>query len=167
MNRQWMYSDRRLHEFTAGLNFFIGVAEENKWDGFIYCPCVKCQNNINYSSSKTLHTHLMRSVFMLNYNYWTKHGEIGVMMEDNEEEDDDDNYPMFPEDQEASDEPADDLGWAIADAKRDCETEKERLKFDQMLEDHNKLLYRTCEDGQKKLGSLKQSYRVKSQGVGS
>ena len=71
-------------------------------------------------------------------------------MEDNEEEEDDDNYHMFPEygdtatgeakDQEASDEPADDLGQAIADAKRDCETKKERLKFDQMLEDHNKLL---------------------------
>ena len=29
------------------------------------------------------------------------------------------------EDQEASDERADDLGWAIADARRDCEIEKE------------------------------------------
>ena len=57
------------------------------------------------------------------------------------------------EDQEASDEPTNDLGLAIADARRDYETEKERLKFDQMLEDHNKLLYPTCEDGQKKLGS--------------
>ncbi|KAK1691912.1 hypothetical protein QYE76_008609 [Lolium multiflorum] len=96
-------------------------------------------------------------------------------MEDNEEEeDDDDNYPMFAEygdtakgdcfpskgnedneaeDQEASDEPADDLGRANADARREYETEKERLHFDQMLEDHNKLLYPTCEDGQKKLGS--------------
>jgi hypothetical protein len=84
------------------------------------------------------------------------------MMEDNEEEEDDDNYPMFAEyddtakghcfpsegnedneaeDQEAPDEPADDLGQAIADARRDCETEKERLSCDQMLEDHNKLLY--------------------------
>jgi hypothetical protein len=26
--------------------------------------------------------------------------------------------------------PANDLGWAIADAKRDCETEKERLMFE-------------------------------------
>ncbi|KAK1619365.1 hypothetical protein QYE76_024882 [Lolium multiflorum] len=58
------------------------------------------------------------------------------------------------EDQEAPDEPADDdLGRAIADARRECETEKERLAFDKMIEDHNKLLYPTCEDGHKKLGS--------------
>ena len=60
-------------------------------------------------------------------------------MEDNEEEEDDDNYHMFPEyedsatgeaeDEEALDEPADDLGRAIADAKRECGTEKERLKL--------------------------------------
>ena len=29
---------------------------------------------------------------MPHYNVWTKHGEIGVMMEDSEEEEDDDNY---------------------------------------------------------------------------
>jgi hypothetical protein len=36
---------------------------------------------------------------MSGYNVWTKHGERGVMMEDNdEEENDDDNYrSMFPE----------------------------------------------------------------------
>jgi hypothetical protein len=36
---------------------------------------------------------------------------------------------------------------------RDCESEKERLKFKRMLEDHNKFLYPNSEDGQKKLGS--------------
>ncbi|KAK1646774.1 hypothetical protein QYE76_064579 [Lolium multiflorum] len=106
---------------------------------------------------------------MPSYYCWTKHGERGVMMEDNEEEEeDDDGYPNFPEyddtaegnedneveDQEAPDEPADDdLGRAISDARRECETEKERLAFDKMIEDHNKLLYPTCEDGHKKLGS--------------
>ena len=34
---------------------------------------------------------------MPHYNVWTKHGERGVMMEDNVEEEDDDNYPMFRE----------------------------------------------------------------------
>ncbi|KAK1647218.1 hypothetical protein QYE76_065023 [Lolium multiflorum] len=79
---------------------------------------------------------------MPSYYCWTKHGERGVMMEDNdEEEEDDDGYPNSPEyddtaegnedneveDQEAPDEPADDdLGRAIADARRECETEKER-----------------------------------------
>jgi hypothetical protein len=83
-------------------------------------------------------------------------------MEDNEEKEDDDNYPEFPEygdtamgedEEEAPDEPADDLGRAIVDAQRDCESEKERLKFERMLEDHNKLLYSDCENGKKKLGS--------------
>jgi len=30
---------------------------------------------------------------MPHYNVWSKHGERGVMMEDNEEEEDDDSYP--------------------------------------------------------------------------
>jgi hypothetical protein len=49
----------------------------------------------------------------------------------------------------ALDEPADDLGWAIADAQRDCESEKERKKLERMLDDHKKLLYPNCKDGQK------------------
>src|SRR3954464_5304309 len=86
-------------------------------------------------------------------------------MEDNEEEEDDDNYHnMYPkyddtatgvdnEDQEAVDGPADDdLGRAITDAKEERETEKEK-KLDQMLKDHKTLLYPTCEDGHKKLGT--------------
>ena len=35
----------------------------------------------------------------------------------------------------------------------DYEIEKERLKFQKMLEDHPKLLYPGCEDGLKKLGT--------------
>jgi hypothetical protein len=54
---------------------------------------------------------------------------------------------MGKDEEEAPDEPADDLGRAIADAQRDCKSEKDRLKFDRMLEDHNKLLYPNCEDG--------------------
>jgi hypothetical protein len=76
-------------------------------------------------------------------------------MEENEEEEDDDNYPGhgFPKydgtimgeeaepamreevEEEASDEPADDLGRAIADAKRNCASEKEKLKLQRILED--------------------------------
>ena len=79
------------------------------------------------------------------------------MMEDNEEEEDDDSYPGhgFPEyddtkigeeaepamrkeaKEEAADEPSDDLGWAIADAKRNCASDLERTKLQRMLEDHN------------------------------
>ena len=35
----------------------------------------------------------------------------------------------------------------------DYESEKERLKFQKMLEDHRKFLYPGCEDGLKKLGT--------------
>ena len=41
--------------------------------------------------------------------------------------------------EEASDEPADDLGRAIADAKRNCASDLEK-KLQRMLEDHKKLL---------------------------
>jgi hypothetical protein len=47
----------------------------------------------------------------------------------------------------------DDLGDVIRDAKRDCESEKEKAKFDHMLEDYKTLLYPSTEDGQKKLGT--------------
>ena len=77
---------------------------------------------------------------MPKYYRWTLHGERGVVMEDNKVEENDDNYPMFHEygdtamedneeeeveegEERASDEPADDLGQNIADARRDCETQ--------------------------------------------
>ena len=42
--------------------------------------------------------------------------------------------------EEASDEPTDDLGRAIADAKRNCACDLEKKKLQRMLEDHKKLL---------------------------
>ena len=48
------------------------------------------------------------------------------------------------------DEPANDLGQVIRDAQRECESEKEKIKFDRMLEDHKKLLYPTYDAGQKR-----------------
>jgi hypothetical protein len=96
-------------------------------------------------------------------------------MEEEEEEGDDDNiiirgfaeYDAFDdtaigkaeeevateEEVVAEYEPADDLGQAIRDAQRECESEKEKIKFKCMLEDHKKLLYPTYEEGQKKLGT--------------
>jgi hypothetical protein len=101
------------------------------------CPCVDCENKKEYSSYKILHSHLLRKGFMPSYNYWTKHGERGVIMEDNKEEEDDDMYPEYSdtamgeaeaegtgeaedEDEEASDEPDDDLRRAILDAHREA-----------------------------------------------
>jgi hypothetical protein len=53
----------------------------------------------------------------------------------------------------AEDEPIDDLGQVIRDSQRECESEKEKIKFERMLEDHKKLLYPTCDAGQKNLGT--------------
>ena len=41
----------------------------------------------------------------------------------------------------------------FCDAQINCGSENERLKLERMLEDHKKLLYPNCEDGQKKLGT--------------
>jgi Transposase family tnp2/Domain of unknown function (DUF4218)/Transposase-associated domain/Domain of unknown function (DUF4216) len=162
-----MYGDRRTDEFTDGLHSFLYVAEANKRNGFMCCPCRICRNEKDYSSSQTLHVHLLQSGFMQNYNCWTKHGEKGVMMEDNEDEDDDDNYPMSSpeygytgreeaEHEEAPEEPLldDDLRRVIVDVQSKAETAKEKEQLDRMLSDHKKLLYPTCEDSTNtKLGS--------------
>ena len=130
-----MYGDRRSGAYREGVRSFIVVAEANKrWDGFMCCSCVECRNEKDYTSSRVIQSHLLRSGFMSGYNVWTYHGERGVMMEDgDEEENDDDNYrSMFPEyadtamedneeegqgEERAPDEPADDLGRVISDAR--------------------------------------------------
>ncbi|XP_037428461.1 uncharacterized protein LOC119294365, partial [Triticum dicoccoides] len=162
-----MYGNRLSGEFTTGLKDFLVVANANKQGGFVICPCVICKNQKGYSSSRDVHMHLLRHGFMPSYNCWTKHGERGVIMEEDEEGDDfiDESYlahfgDTFMEDaegegegeEEARDDPVDDLGRTIADARRRCETEKERENLDRMFEDHRKALYPGCDDGLKKLG---------------
>jgi hypothetical protein len=63
----------------------------------------------------------------------------------------------------AEDEPADDLSQIIRDTQRECESEKEKIKFERMLEDHKKLLYPTCDAGQKKLGTTLELLQWKAQ----
>ena len=94
MNRQWIYGDRHTSEYIKGVHDFLEVAEANKQNGSMCCPCPICGNPRSYSDSKTLHTHLLYKGFMPLYNVWTKHRETGVMMEDNEEEDDDNYVPL-------------------------------------------------------------------------
>src|SRR3954466_8681075 len=149
------------------------------------CPCPDCGNTKSYSDGKILHTHLFYKGFMPHYNVWTRHGEIGVMMEDDEEEEYDDNYvpPEYgdavtggpgedqeepddvpndaatgeaAEDQEEPDDGPDDddLRRVIVVARTQCESQKEKLKFNRMLEDHKKGLYANCEDGNTKLGTV-------------
>ncbi|XP_066374438.1 uncharacterized protein [Miscanthus floridulus] len=167
MSRHWMYNaDRRSQDFIEGLHYFLGVAEANKRDGFICCPCALCKNLKEYSSSMSLHSHLLKSGFMSNYICWTKHGESGVMMEEGEGEDLDiddiiaqygafDDTTMGGDEEEVAveDDLGDALGDAIRDAQQEWESEKEKVKLERMLEDHRKLLYPMAEEGQKKLGT--------------
>jgi len=54
----------------------------------------------------------------------------------------------------AEDDRGDDaFGDAIRNAQRECESEKEKAKFERMLEDHRKSLYPTTKEEQKKLGT--------------
>jgi len=160
-----MYNaDRRSKEFIDGVHYFLRVAKENKQGGFICCPCALCQNLKEYSSSRNIHSHLLKLGFMQNYICWTKHGETGIMMEEGEEEqlEPDDiiaQYGDFGDTAmgEAEDEagtegtPVEDaaLDDVIRDAQKDCKSEKEKANFDHMLEDHKKLLYPSAHDGQK------------------
>jgi len=96
MNRQWMYNDRRSLDFINGMHSFLKVAETNKrTNGFICCPCSVYKNMRDHPNSREIHVHLLKHGFMLGYYCWTKHGERGVMMEENEEEEDNDTYPTF------------------------------------------------------------------------
>ena len=50
MVRKWMYgADRRSNEFMDGLRGFLYVADANKRNGFVFCPCSECRNTKDYS----------------------------------------------------------------------------------------------------------------------
>ena len=77
-------ADRRSKEFIDGVHEFIEAAEKHKYG----CPCKFCKNEKDYSSSRTIHSHLFSSGFMLNYYILTKYEERGIIMDNNEEEED-------------------------------------------------------------------------------
>jgi hypothetical protein len=100
MSHPWMYGDRRTSAYREGVHSFRDAAEANKHGGgFMFYQCVECRNEKDHASSRVIQSHLFRSSFMFGYNVWTKHGERGVMMEDDdEEENDNDNCrSIFPE----------------------------------------------------------------------
>ena len=157
--------DRHSMEFIDGVHEFIKVAESHKSVGFVQCPCKNCKNEKDYSSSRTIHSHLFSSGFMLNYYVWTKHGEKRIMLDNNEEEDDKIsdfavNYVAFfddiamgePEEDAEGHDVEDDLGQMLRKAEEVCETEKESRDLKRMLEDYRTLLYRDCKQDQKEVG---------------
>jgi hypothetical protein len=145
---------------------FLEVAKANKKQkGFMCCSCSLCRNDKDYSDWGTIHLHLIKNGFMENYGLWTRHGERGVVMEENEDEEDDNNIPDWAagqdfadtlmedadEEQILEDGHVDDLGQVPKYAQRDCENDNEMVKLRRMIEDHRKLLYPDCKKGHKKL----------------
>jgi hypothetical protein len=109
---------------------------------------------------------LIKNGFMANYVLWTRHGERGVVMEENEDEEDDNNIPDWAagqdfadtlmenaDEEEIPEDGVDDLGQVLKDAQRDCENDNEKAKLRRMIKDHRKLLYPDCKQGHKKLGT--------------
>jgi hypothetical protein len=142
-----MYDNRCTIKWINGLTSFLDAAEASR-------------NNKEFSRRSTLHVHLIERGFMDNYTLWTKHGEPGVLMEDDEDADDDNNIRDFAHlyeagafDDEPMDEakenaieeqPYDELGQVLLNAQKDSENVKESKKFEKMLEDHKNLLYPDC-----------------------
>jgi hypothetical protein len=131
-----MNADKRSPEYIAGMQAFLEVAKANKNPkGFMCCPCSLCINDKDYCDWGTLHLHLIKNGFMVNYVLWTRHSERRVVMEENEDEEDDNNIPDWAAGQDFADtlmEDADEeeipedshvdhLGQVLKDAQRDCE----------------------------------------------
>jgi hypothetical protein len=77
-----------------GLTSFLDASEAHRSsNGFTCCPWRICRNNKKLSRRSTLYIHLAEMGFMDNYTLWTKHGEPGVLMEDDEDADDDYDIP--------------------------------------------------------------------------
>jgi hypothetical protein len=61
-SRQWMYNaNRRSMEFIDGMHEFIEAAKKHKYNSFFRCPYKFCRNEKDYSSSRTIHSHLFNS----------------------------------------------------------------------------------------------------------
>jgi hypothetical protein len=177
MTWQWMNADRRYKQYIAGMHAFLEVAKANKNPmGFTYGPCSLCRNDKYYSDWGTLHLHLIKNGFIENYVLWTRHGERGVVMEDNKEGEYDKNIPDWVAGQafavalmeDANEEEileydhVDDLGQVLKYAQRDYENDNEKAKLQRMIEDHKKLLYPDCKQDHKKLGTTHEMLQWKA-----
>lgn len=84
---------RTCEEYLNGLNSFIRAAETdmlNQQKSAISCPCIDCKNTKKFSSSITVHAHLIIHGFMDGYIIWNHHGEEGLnhdLMWDNQDYD--------------------------------------------------------------------------------
>src|SRR6187551_2316626 len=147
MNRQWMYRDPHAQAFRDGLRTFLDAAEAYRTpSGFMFCPCTHCKNIQSYKQRGCLQVYLMRHGFMRNYSVWTKHGERGILMDEDEKDEADDDISLLAQyygsfayaamgdaDEEVvaregdaqENEPTDGLGQMLRDADKDYDNDKE------------------------------------------
>src|SRR5437762_13632005 len=71
---------------TDGPRSSLTMSKSHKSKGFICCPCFDCKNQKEHSSTGPIHSHFLRRGFMPKYIFWTKHGEEGIILENDEEE---------------------------------------------------------------------------------
>jgi hypothetical protein len=50
----------------------------------IWYPCKTCENNVLWTTVKTIHEHILEKGFIDNYSIWTKHGETGENAQGND-----------------------------------------------------------------------------------
>lgn len=77
--------NRTCGEYLTGLKSFIDAAEADQLKqgkSAISCPCVDCENDIQFSSSVHVHAHLIIRGFMDDYICWNMHGEEGCNVRD-------------------------------------------------------------------------------------
>ena len=87
-----MHGSRSTSAWIQGLDSFLKAAMANRSPkSLMCCPRSICENKKEFRKIDTLWNHLALNRFMSNYTLWTKHDEVGLMMEDNEENADDDN----------------------------------------------------------------------------
>ena len=76
---------RTCNGYLTRLKSFIIVAEaakSNQRKSGIWCPCVNCENVLQFRSALDVYAHLIIRGFMADYKYWNKHGEGGLNDQD-------------------------------------------------------------------------------------
>ena len=77
--------NRTCGEYLTGLKSFIDATEADQLKqgkSTISCPCVDCENDIQFSSLYHVHAHLIIRGFMDDYICWNMHGEEGCNVRD-------------------------------------------------------------------------------------
>ncbi|XP_074264225.1 uncharacterized protein LOC141586784 [Silene latifolia] len=135
MDREWMFVDRLDPRYRKGVEHFVRLAINNAENvEEIYCPCVKCGNNV-YLDSEELKSHLLCNGIDKSYPRWIWHGEdVLPTLSSNLEDDSDIEGDDFDENFDR----VDDL---INDLKQSTEDPTQVEMFDRLAGDAIKPLY--------------------------